>query len=70
MTLCRELTKQFETVATLPAAELPAWLAGDANRQRGEFVLVLHAPPPAEAAGDGLPAAALHMLRCCCASCR
>ena len=32
LTLCRELTKQFETVHTLPAAELPAWLAADANR--------------------------------------
>ncbi|MEO7854813.1 MAG: 16S rRNA (cytidine(1402)-2'-O)-methyltransferase [Rubrivivax sp.] len=45
LTLCRELTKQFETVHTLPAAELPAWLAADANRRRGEFVLVLHARP-------------------------
>jgi len=45
VTLCRELTKQFETVVTLPAAELPGWLAADANRRRGEFVLVLHAPP-------------------------
>jgi 16S rRNA (cytidine1402-2'-O)-methyltransferase len=42
VTLCRELTKQFETVATMPAAQLPAWLAVDANRLRGEFVLVLH----------------------------
>ncbi len=48
MTLCRELTKQFETVHTLPAAGLPAWLAADANRRRGEFVLVLHAPPREE----------------------
>jgi len=44
LTLCRELTKQFETVVTLAARDLPAWLAGDANRCRGEFVLVLHAP--------------------------
>ena len=43
LTLCRELTKQFETVHSLPANELPAWLAADANRSRGEFVLVLHA---------------------------
>jgi 16S rRNA (cytidine1402-2'-O)-methyltransferase len=43
ITLCRELTKQFETVVTKPAGELPAWLAEDANRGRGEFVLVLHA---------------------------
>ncbi|HWH82263.1 MAG TPA: 16S rRNA (cytidine(1402)-2'-O)-methyltransferase [Burkholderiaceae bacterium] len=43
VTVCRELTKQFESVHTLAAAELPAWLAADANRLRGEFVLVLHA---------------------------
>ena len=61
LTLCRELTKQFETVHTLPAAQLPAWLAADANRLRGEFVLVLHAPEPA-AADTGLPAAATDML--------
>jgi 16S rRNA (cytidine1402-2'-O)-methyltransferase len=53
ITIGRELTKQFETVATLPAAELPAWLAADPNRQRGEFVLVLHAAPPAAADGPG-----------------
>jgi len=43
VTVCRELTKQFETVVTLPASTLSAWLAGDANRMRGEFVLVVHA---------------------------
>lgn len=43
VTLCRELTKQFETVVTMAARELPAWITGDANRERGEFVLVLHA---------------------------
>ena len=43
VTVCRELTKQFESVSTLPAAALPAWLAADAHRSRGEFVLVVHA---------------------------
>jgi 16S rRNA (cytidine1402-2'-O)-methyltransferase len=43
VTLCRELTKQFETVVAMPASQLPAWLGADGNRQRGEFVLVLHA---------------------------
>ena len=43
LTVCRELTKQFESVTTLPAAELPAWLSADAHRSRGEFVLVVHA---------------------------
>ena len=42
-TLGRELTKQFETIATMPARELVGWLAADANRARGEFVLVVHA---------------------------
>ena len=56
LTLCRELTKQFETVATLSAGELPAWLAADDHRCRGEFVLVLHARAPA-AAGDEVPPA-------------
>ena len=62
LTLCRELTKQFETVHTLPAAALPGWLAADAQRLRGEFVLVLHAPE-ATAAADGLPADALRTLQ-------
>lgn len=62
LTLARELTKQFETVATLPAGEAPAWLAADANRSRGEFVLVLHAQPAVPAADEALPAAAEHCL--------
>ena len=62
VTLARELTKQFEDIVTRPAGELVAWLAGDAHRSRGEFVLVLHALA-AVAADEGLPAAALQMLR-------
>ena len=42
VTLCRELTKQFETVVTMLARALPAWFEADANRARGEFALVLH----------------------------
>ncbi len=42
VTIGRELTKQFEDIHTLPAADLGAWLAADANRLRGEFTLVLH----------------------------
>ena len=50
VTIGRELTKQFEEVATVSAHDLPAWLAADANRLRGEFALVLHPVPPATAA--------------------
>ncbi len=52
VTVARELTKQFEQIATLPCAELPAWLAADAQRQRGEFALVLHPADAAAGAGD------------------
>jgi 16S rRNA (cytidine1402-2'-O)-methyltransferase len=43
ITVCRELTKQFEEVTTIDVAALVNWLAEDANRLRGEYVLVLHA---------------------------
>jgi 16S rRNA (cytidine1402-2'-O)-methyltransferase len=53
LTIGRELTKQFEEIATVTAQDLPAWLAQDANRLRGEFALVLHAVPhAAEVAQD------------------
>lgn len=52
LTLCRELTKQFETIVTLSAGQLPGWLAADADRCRGEFVLVLHARAPAPTAAE------------------
>ena len=52
-TLCRELTKQFESIATMPASELPGWLAAEPNRSRGEFVVVLHALAAIESVADG-----------------
>jgi 16S rRNA (cytidine1402-2'-O)-methyltransferase len=55
VTVCRELTKQFETVATMPASALPTWFGADANRSRGEFVLVVHALAAATAAADRPP---------------
>ena len=63
VTLCRELTKQFETIVTRPAGELPAWQGEDPNRERGEFVLVLHALPPPPPGDEPLPATTLHTLR-------
>lgn len=62
ITVCRELTKQFETVHTTTLGELSAWLTGDSHRTRGEFALVLHALPLAPR-DDGLPVAAEAALR-------
>jgi 16S rRNA (cytidine1402-2'-O)-methyltransferase len=60
VTVGRELTKQFEEIATLPCAGLPAWLAASPQRSRGEFALVLH-PVAAAAAEDDQEA--LRVLR-------
>lgn len=53
VTLGRELTKQFEQIHTLPARDMPAWLAERPERQKGEFVLVLHDQPVASQSGEG-----------------
>lgn len=56
--IARELTKLHEEIAAMPLAEAGAWFAADANRVRGEFVLVVHgAKMP-----DGIDAAALRAL--------
>jgi 16S rRNA (cytidine1402-2'-O)-methyltransferase len=55
VTVGRELTKQFEEIATMAVAALPAWLAASRDRTRGEFALVLHpllAAPDDSAEGE------------------
>ena len=54
VTVGRELTKQFEEIATLAAQDFPAWLAQDNNRLRGEFALVLHPAPSSLASGPDI----------------
>ena len=63
VTVCRELSKQFEDIVTQPASGLPAWLAADPNRSRGEFVVVLHAMPAAANVEGALAEPALRTLR-------
>lgn len=45
LTVGRELTKQFEEIATLQADHFSTWLAQEPHRLRGEFCLVLHPAP-------------------------
>jgi 16S rRNA (cytidine1402-2'-O)-methyltransferase len=42
VTIGRELTKQFESIVTLPANQLSTWLQAKADNMRGEFALVIH----------------------------
>jgi 16S rRNA (cytidine1402-2'-O)-methyltransferase len=50
LVVARELTKKFEEVARMPLGEARAWLAAVPGREQGEFVLVLAAGAPREAA--------------------
>jgi 16S rRNA (cytidine1402-2'-O)-methyltransferase len=57
--IARELTKLFEAIHRCPLDAADAWLAADANRQRGEFVLIVSGAQPEK----GLPAEAERVLR-------
>ena len=59
VTIARELTKQFEQVETTDCASLSSWLAGDEQRTRGEFVVVLHPQTHAVSNDEGLRVLAL-----------
>lgn len=62
LTVGRELTKQFEEVAQVAAADFAAWLQGGAHRTRGEFVLMVHPQVPEEGAEGAVDASALRTL--------
>lgn len=54
--VARELTKTYETIYGAPLDELLTWIQADSNRQRGEFVILIH-PAEAEAKHDANEAA-------------
>ncbi|HXR56358.1 MAG TPA: 16S rRNA (cytidine(1402)-2'-O)-methyltransferase [Casimicrobiaceae bacterium] len=57
LTVARELTKTFETIASMPLGEASAWIAADPNRMRGEFVLIVDAPRDETEASVAMPEA-------------
>jgi 16S rRNA (cytidine1402-2'-O)-methyltransferase len=48
--LARELSKRFESFHECTLTEAVPWLEGDANRRRGEFVLIVEGVPADDAA--------------------
>ncbi len=42
LTVGRELTKQFEEIDSFPANDFTTWLGAKPQRERGEFVVVIH----------------------------
>lgn len=58
--IARELTKLHEESERMSVSALPAWLAADAHRQRGEFVVILAGSPATSTTGQD----AERLLRC------
>ena len=58
LVVARELTKTFETITAMPLRDAPAWIAADANRERGELVLLVDMPAPTAAPATIEPDAA------------
>jgi 16S rRNA (cytidine1402-2'-O)-methyltransferase len=60
--IARELTKLFETVHQTTLAEAAAWIDADANRRRGEFVLIVEGADDTEDSVDDEVERALALL--------
>ncbi|MDX1491217.1 MAG: 16S rRNA (cytidine(1402)-2'-O)-methyltransferase [Pseudohongiellaceae bacterium] len=60
VSICRELTKTFETVFTDSFDKVIEWMQADANQQRGEFVVIVAGLPKAEE--EGLDEESLRIL--------
>jgi 16S rRNA (cytidine1402-2'-O)-methyltransferase len=60
--IARELTKLHEALHCCTLAEGPTWLEEDANRQRGEFVLVVEGAPSRTVHDETAHDALLQML--------
>ena len=58
--IARELTKTFETVRTDTVAIIRDWVRGDANQQRGEFVVII---APDTQKGERVSDEAFNLLR-------
>lgn len=53
LVIARELSKLFEQIHAGPLGDALAWLEGDANRQKGEFVLIVSGAPADADSGEG-----------------
>jgi 16S rRNA (cytidine1402-2'-O)-methyltransferase len=52
LVIARELTKLFESIHACPLGEAGAWLEAEANRRKGEFVLIVEGQPVAASGAD------------------
>lgn len=64
--IARELTKRFETIHRCRVDDAVAWITADAQRQRGEFVVIVEADSDVDSADDRELLKALTVLRKLC----
>lgn len=62
----RELTKLFEEIHRCPLSEAAAWVMADANRQKGEFVVLVDGAPAAIENDDAEAERILSILLAAC----
>ena len=60
--IARELTKRFESIHRCPLGVAAAWVEADADRVRGEFVLIVSAPDKVADSGADSHDATLSLL--------
>jgi 16S rRNA (cytidine1402-2'-O)-methyltransferase len=58
----RELSKLFEEIHRCPLGQALAWVKADANRERGEFVVLVEGAAPESDAGDAEAERILNIL--------
>ena len=66
--IARELTKRFETIHRCRVDEAVTWITADAQRQRGEFVVIVEADPKVDGGDDRAMDKALIVLEKLCAA--
>lgn len=60
--LAREITKSFETIHKAPLAELLAFVCGDDNQQKGEFVVLVQGVTRSDAEQTSVEMGVEHLL--------
>jgi len=63
LVVAREITKKFETITRLLLGDAPAWFTAEANRERGEFVLIIDATEGSPSAPEAITPDVDRLLR-------
>ncbi|CAG0910336.1 unnamed protein product [Darwinula stevensoni] len=62
VTIGREISKQFEEIASMPASQAAAWLVEKPKRSQGEFALLIHPLPSTQSSNEAETSRILALL--------